>query len=157
MRRDHNNITLLLEAGADLNSRRFDGATPLCLAAWKETVDAVRLLLLAKAAPLLADPESSKQTFLPSELAADTGHLEVVHELIRQVGIDGCGGSSGDVYALRRAAQSNYLDIESSDQRRSGRHGISPDQGRPIWRLGLLEVSVGAGKGEARPRVELRI
>ncbi|CAM9951753.1 unnamed protein product [Ectocarpus sp. 6 AP-2014] len=47
------NHQCLLEAGANLNSRRFDGATPLFLAAWEGNVATIRLLLLAKAVPLL--------------------------------------------------------------------------------------------------------
>ncbi|CAM9776523.1 unnamed protein product, partial [Ectocarpus sp. 12 AP-2014] len=102
--------TTLLEAGANLNSRRFDGATPLLLAAWEGDVDATRLLLLAKADPLLTPhPGTSERTSLPLDVAADLGHLEVVNELIRQVGIGGCGGSSGGVRALHQAARNKRL------------------------------------------------
>ncbi|CAB1113190.1 unnamed protein product [Ectocarpus sp. CCAP 1310/34] len=105
-------VTTLLEAGANLNSRRSDGATPLYTAAWKGNVDAARLLLLAKADPLLTTvPDPSGRTFLPLDAAAENGHPEVVNELIRQVGIDGCGGSSGGVRALQQAAQFKNLNI----------------------------------------------
>ncbi|CAM9235130.1 unnamed protein product [Ectocarpus sp. 12 AP-2014] len=105
-------ITTLLEAGANLNSRQSDGATPLYIAALQGNVSASRLLLLAKADPLLTcAPDSPEDIFLPLDAAAVKGHAEVVHELIRQVGIDGCGGSSGGEHALRQAALSRHLDI----------------------------------------------
>ncbi|CAN0364149.1 unnamed protein product, partial [Ectocarpus sp. 8 AP-2014] len=77
-------VTTLLKAGAHVNSRRSDGATPLYTAAWKGNVDAARLLLLAKADPLLTTvPDPSGKTFLPLDAAAENGHPEVVNELIR--------------------------------------------------------------------------
>ncbi|CAM9485924.1 unnamed protein product [Ectocarpus fasciculatus] len=106
-------VTTLLKAGANLNARRSPGGiTPLYTAAWKGNVDVARLLLLAKADPLLSTvPDPSGKTFLPLDAAAKKGHPKVVHELIRQVGIDGCGGSSGGVRALQQATQYKHLDI----------------------------------------------
>ncbi|CAM9809322.1 unnamed protein product [Ectocarpus sp. 12 AP-2014] len=105
-------VTALLEAGSNLNTRRSDGATPLYTAAWNGNVGAVWLLLFAKADPLLTcASDSGKERFLPLDVAAQNGHREVVHELIRQVGIDECGGSSGGENALRQAALFSRLDI----------------------------------------------
>lgn len=54
----------------------------------------VRDLLTAKADPLLGCVEGK---VLPLDAAACYGHLGVVRELIRQVGIAGCGGESSGV------------------------------------------------------------
>ncbi|CBJ32400.1 EsV-1-199 [Ectocarpus siliculosus] len=141
-------MTTLLEAGANLNSRRFDGATPLFLAAWEGNVDAVRLLLLAKVDPLLTPHlGTSERASLPLDVAAGLGHLEVVNELIRQVGIGGCGGSSGGVRALQQAARNKHLDMLTV-LTNAGVVDTGLARGRRIWRRGPLEVSVGAGKGE---------
>lgn len=107
-------ITMLLEAGANPNSRTEKGATPLFSVAWIGDAAAVRLLLLAKADKLLTTaPGSPEKTFLPLDVAAQNGHAEVVQELIRQVGIDGCDGSSGGVDALQLAAKHKHVDIMS--------------------------------------------
>lgn len=60
-------MRMLIDAGANPNSRRSTGATPLYMAAQGGHVDAIKVLLGAKANPLLssrADPdgEGNKQT-----------------------------------------------------------------------------------------------
>ena len=47
-------ISVLIEAGADPNSRRLDGSTSLHCAAQEGHMDAIKLLIRAKANPLLA-------------------------------------------------------------------------------------------------------
>lgn len=99
-------VRFLVEAGANLNSRSDDGATALYFAASQGHLEVARELLLAKADPLLVtkDPWSGEK-HLPLDAAAQHGHVEVVHELIKQVGIEGCGGRFAGVDALGRAAQ----------------------------------------------------
>ncbi|CAB1101986.1 unnamed protein product [Ectocarpus sp. CCAP 1310/34] len=80
----------MLKAGANPNSRRFDGASRYF---WRR------------------GKGRWMRTSLPFDVAVDLGHLEVVNELIRQVGIGGCGGSSGGVRALQQAARNKPLDM----------------------------------------------
>lgn len=67
-------------------------------------VDVTRELLLGNANAQLGD-------ILPIDMAAGCGHSQMVRELIRQRGIEGCGGRSGGVDALHAAAQHNHVDI----------------------------------------------
>lgn len=46
---------------------------------------------------------------VPLDAAAYEGHLEVARELIRVHGIEGCGGASGGVQALRVAARAQQV------------------------------------------------
>eukprot|EP00903_Cladosiphon_okamuranus_P012099 g11354.t1 len=93
----------LIEAGACVDCRIPTGATPLYLAAWKGHWDTVRNLLHAGANPLAMDT-IDRDAPIPLDVAAGKGHSEVVHELLQQVGIKGCGGDSGGVDALCAAA-----------------------------------------------------
>lgn len=102
---------MLIEAGANADSRDLDGATSLHLAAETGHVDAIKVLLRAKANPLLAATFPSGETLLPLEVAAKDGHSEVVHELLQDLGIEGCGGASGGVDALTRAAGHQHVEI----------------------------------------------
>ena len=102
---------VLLEAGANPNSRRSDGSTPLFMAAEGGQHNAIKMLLRAKANPLLATDPKSGRTHVPLDMAALKGHSEVVCELVHQVGIEGCGGASGGVDALRLAALGRHLSI----------------------------------------------
>lgn len=97
-------MSVLIEAGADINSRRTDGATPLFRAAVAGHVGAVKMLLRAKADPLLIAEDQAEQCCTPLDVAAERGHSGVVRELIQQVGIEGCGGASGGAEALEMAA-----------------------------------------------------
>lgn len=107
-------VRVLIEAGATPNSRALDGATPLYRAADNGHVDAVKVLLRAGANPLLAKsipPGAAGAAFVPLDVAAYEGHSKVVDELIQEHGIEGCGGASGGVHALRAAAERQHLEI----------------------------------------------
>lgn len=104
-------IRALVRAGANVDSRRPNGATPLVEAAMRGRIDPVRELLRANANPqiTMADPTGNAGVAL--DVASQYGHLQVVRELIEQVGIGGCGGPSGGNEALRWAAHEQHLDI----------------------------------------------
>lgn len=105
-------MSVLIMAGANPNSRGVDGATPLYLGAENGHVEGVKMLLRARANPLLtvSDPEQGR-TLVPLDAAAIKGHSEVVRELVQQCGIEGCGGASKGVQALEMAAINRYPDI----------------------------------------------
>lgn len=48
---------------------------------------------------------------VPLDNAASRGHSDAVRELIRQVGIEGCGGDSGGEAAFHVAAESGHIEI----------------------------------------------
>lgn len=99
-------VSMLIDAGANVDSRASDGATPLYVAAYNGHVGAVRLLLRAQADPLLTKVNTdSGKTCVPLDVAAGEGHSDVVKELIQRLGIEGCGGASGGVDALKSAAE----------------------------------------------------
>ena len=106
-------MSMLLEAGANSNCRNSDGGTPLYISAQEGRVDMLKMLLRANADPLLArrDPRTGQEDGLPLEMAVQNGHSEVVRELVRQVGIEGCGGESGGMSALQMAAMTQDLAI----------------------------------------------
>eukprot|EP00752_Nemacystus_decipiens_P011622 g10317.t1 len=104
-------VAALFEAGADVDSRQETGVTPLYLAAKKGHVASVRELLRAGANPLLATTVSGVKNTAPLEVAAVLGRLEVVRELIQQVGIGGCGGGTGGVRALEESARRPHVDV----------------------------------------------
>ena len=103
-------IAALIKAGADVDSRDKTGVTPLWVAA-SVGPDATTELLRAKANPLLSAKISEGFDQLPLDVAAHEGHARVVHELISQVGIEGCAGASGGVGALQAATMAQHLDI----------------------------------------------
>ena len=104
-------MSVLIEAGANPNSRTLDGTTPLYVAATQGHLDAVKVLLRAKADPMLATPSASGTGFVPLDMAVQKGHLQMVQELIQQVGIKGCGGESGGLLALNVAAREQHVEI----------------------------------------------
>eukprot|EP00752_Nemacystus_decipiens_P010750 g9570.t1 len=104
-------MRVFIDAGADVNTSRPDGASVLFTAAEKGHVDAVGELLSAGANALLSRKERQGVTYVPLDVAAQDGHSEVVSELVRRLGIEGCGGKSGGVNALRLAARGQHLDI----------------------------------------------
>lgn len=104
-------VAVLIEAGASVDSRDREGWTPLNLAASGGHLDDLKQLLRANANPLLAGIDSEGCELVPLDSAARFGHLEVVRELIRQVGIEGCGGDSGGLSALENAAENGHVDI----------------------------------------------
>ncbi len=99
-------VNALIETGADPNTRSVDGFTPLMWAAQEGDMGVLKVLLHAKANPLLLDG-----SFVALDVAAGKGHLDIVQELIQEHGIEGCGGASGGVAALARAAQYEHVDI----------------------------------------------
>lgn len=103
----------LIEEGASVDSRNPAGATPLYVAAMQGHLGAVKVLLHAKANPLLTWSNSSGKHFIPLDVAAQTGRLAVVRELLSEFGIRGCGGPSGGLDALRVAAVYGQVDAIS--------------------------------------------
>lgn len=104
-------ISALIEAGANPNNRGSTGETPLYVAAMQGRVEAVKVLLGAKADPLLPFTGDSGYRLLPLDEAAGEGHAEVVRELIKQVGIKGCGGDSEGLQALTLASRRQHMEI----------------------------------------------
>lgn len=100
-----------MNAGANVDCRGFGGDTPLYLVAQKGHVGAMRLLLDAKANPLLTEVRGGSATQLPLDIAATAGQSDAVHQLIQQLGIEVCGGASCGVHALQAAAQEQHLGI----------------------------------------------
>ena len=100
----------LIEAGANPDNRSVDGSTPLYVAAQGGHVNGIKLLLRAEANPLLIRTEAG-QTAVPLDMAAQHGHLEAVRWIMQEVGIDGCGGASGGVDAMWRAASFDHVDV----------------------------------------------
>lgn len=103
---------MLIEAWADPTSRNVDGATPLHWVAQEGHMDAIKVLLRAKANPLLTcESRSGMALLVPLDMAAIRGHSEIVQELIQEHGIEGCGGTSGGTQALEAAAAHQHVDI----------------------------------------------
>ena len=100
-------MSVLIEAGANPNSRAQDGATPLYVAAQQGHLNILKMLLRAKADPVLA----RKGSELPLGAAAAHGRAGVARELIRQFGIEGCGGESVGQGALDSAAASQHVNV----------------------------------------------
>lgn len=103
-------VGALIEEGASVNSRNPGGATPLYVAAMGGHLGAAKKLLLAGANSLLTWSNSSGKSFVPLDVAVQTGRSAVVRELLRQRGIGGCGGQSGGSDALRQAAVFGQID-----------------------------------------------
>ncbi|CAN0007757.1 unnamed protein product [Scytosiphon promiscuus] len=113
-------LRFLIEAGADPDKRSVsDRSTPLSFACNLGNVDAVMELLRGKADPLLGKrfkyPREGASTLIgdisPLDAAAVKGHADVVRALIQEVRIEGCGGSSGGVDALRGAATVDHVAV----------------------------------------------
>lgn len=124
-------IGALVEEGAFVDSRNPGGATPLYVAAMEGHVGAVRKLLDARVNPSLTWSNSSGKTFVPLDVAVQTGRLAIVRKLLRRFGIDrwlwrvecwvGCSPPG-------RKAREGRHDCDG-DGRRSGRYsGRRPSQ-----------------------------
>ncbi|CAN0238495.1 unnamed protein product, partial [Ectocarpus sp. 4 AP-2014] len=104
----HKGMVMLIHAGANVDSsERESGATPLYISARQGRLEDVKVLIGAKANPLLPayDGES-----LPLDAAAENGYLGVVRELVQRFEIDGCSRDGG-AQALVEAASQNRVDI----------------------------------------------
>lgn len=106
-------MEVVIEAGANPNSRRLDGSTALLLAAYRGHMAAVKVLLREGANPLLTGTNEAGAPCIPLDLAAQQGQSHVVSELIRELGIEGCGGVDRGVRALMLAAESKHVGIDS--------------------------------------------
>lgn len=100
-------MEVLIYAGADVNRCLEDGATATYLAAERGQLKALKILLANKADPMIATVEG----YVPLDVATETYHVDIVRELVKRVGIEGCGGSDGGMLALRLAAQNGHLEI----------------------------------------------
>ncbi|CAM9937343.1 unnamed protein product, partial [Ectocarpus sp. 8 AP-2014] len=98
-------MVVLIDAGANVDSRLDGGSTPLFEAAKDGRLEAVKILLRANANPLLSAYGS-----LPLHTAVYNGHLKVVRELVHWYGTDRCT-SDGGVLALVTAASRKQVDI----------------------------------------------
>lgn len=141
----------LIEAGANPNSRMPDGETPLFGATFKGHVQSIRELLRAKADPSLAKtfqqhPQYVMRT-VPLDNAAARGHSDVVHELIRQVGIGGCGGRTGGHNALYVAAENGHI----------GTMAILVDAGVVDTHLALICAAENGQKGAVKFLLQCRM
>lgn len=127
---------VLIDAGADVNAEtKKERATPLLIAACMGYVELVQMLLRAKANPLLPNfrenveantltlvrrssdpddhmvrPPNTTGFGIPLDKAAQEGYTGVVCELLEQVGIEGCGGETGGLNALKAAAMGGHLE-----------------------------------------------
>ena len=104
-------VRALIAAGAHPDSRPCNGSTSLLMAVVGGHMDVLKVLLLAKANPLLLVTAPAGKTSVPLDAAAQYGRSEMVGELIRQFGIEGCGGPSGGADALVFAAREKHVDI----------------------------------------------
>lgn len=74
-------------------------------------MEAVKLLLRAKANPLATARATPETEAIALDVAAQNGHLGVVRELLQEYGIQGCGGASGGVDALAVAAVDDHVAV----------------------------------------------
>jgi ankyrin repeat protein len=115
---------ILLDNGAEVDSRADDGRTPLMLAAGKGDNDLVSFLLKAGADPTLTD----KSGATAGSLATAKGHAEVASRLQQAPVPPGAGGSSQKEVA---AAGTSQASDTKSDQdlllQPQGERSVSPD------------------------------
>lgn len=107
-------VRVLIEAGANPDSRSSDGPTPILLAAYNGAVACIRELLRGKADPTLGMTRATPYNdapFIPLDAAAQNRHLEAVRELLQRVGIEGCGGATRGENALDLAGRQECLEI----------------------------------------------
>ncbi|MBR5887848.1 MAG: ankyrin repeat domain-containing protein [Akkermansia sp.] len=79
-------LELLITAGADVNTTRANGQTPLYMAAWKGHADCVRALLSVKG--INVNPAHKEYEQTPLYMAAWKGHADCVRALLSVKGID---------------------------------------------------------------------
>ncbi|CAK9034684.1 unnamed protein product [Durusdinium trenchii] len=99
-------VRLLLEAGADQNAARQDGATALGATAFNGHLEVARVLLEAG-----ADPNAARQDGTTALMvAALNGHLEVVRVLL-EAGADQNATTQDGATALMFAAHKGHLEV----------------------------------------------
>lgn len=101
----HEMMVLLIDSGASVASRLHTEETLLYISARYGRLEDVRVLLRAKADPLVYVGVDS-----PMNVAAHMGYLSVVHELVQQFGIDGCV-CDGGTRALEAAAAQKHVHV----------------------------------------------
>ncbi|CAM9419949.1 unnamed protein product, partial [Ectocarpus sp. 8 AP-2014] len=95
----HKGMVMLIHEGANVDSEQESGATPLYISARQGRLEYVKVLVGAKANPLL-----------PAYDGERLSRLEVVRELVQRFGIDGCSRDGG-TQALVEAACHNQVDV----------------------------------------------
>jgi len=105
-------VETLVDSGAKCDTiLPTTGETPLFSAASAGHLGVVKVLLRAKANPSLTRTvPCSGVALVPLDAAASFGHAGVVSELMKKVGIEGCGGASGGADALRLAAEKPHIE-----------------------------------------------
>ena len=103
---------MLIEAGVNPDSRSLQGTTPLFEVAHDGLANVVKLLLRTEANPSLATTNhASGVPLVALDIAAKKGHSAVVCDLVRQVGIEGCGGASRGADAPCHASVNWHVDV----------------------------------------------
>ncbi len=117
----------MTEAGKIPQQPHDEQATPLFVSFLEGQMGAVKLLLLAKADPLLAFArQQSEDTTLPMEMAVMNVHSEVVHELVSSLESKAAPVSLRCPCARGLRPGAACGDHRFVDGGRNGRHGPSP-------------------------------
>jgi ankyrin repeat protein len=117
-------VKILLDNGAEVDSRAEDGRTPLMLAAGKGDNDLVAFLLKAGADPTLTDKAGASA----GSLAIAKGHQEIANRLQQAPGPPGAGASPQNGVASRGAvAPSGSMSDKDLLLQPEGEKSAAPD------------------------------
>jgi ankyrin repeat protein len=117
-------VKILLDNGAEVDSRAEDGRTPLMLAAGKGDNDLVAFLLKAGADPTLTDKSGASA----ASLAIAKGHKEIADRLQQAPGPPAAGASPRNGVASRGAvAPSGSMSDKDLLLQPEGEKGAAPD------------------------------